>query len=463
MDMRVSAVAAGLLAAMAMPGQSIAQTQANPAPAPTPETKPEQRPPEVPGAAGSPSSGQPAAAAPGQAATAALKPAQATDITDAIAGGKLLFELRPRYEYVDQSNKPDQANAVTMRTLLGWQTKPYYNFSVTLAFLTVTNFGDDSFNSNPAVTNSPYPTVPDPDGTVVPLLYLDYTGLEKTSIKVGRQIAKYNNLRVLGDVNFRQTPQTFEAASVTTTVVPNLELYGAYLWRQLTTLQTEKTMSTPTFNARWAFLPNEFLIGYAQFQDQANTGQNTGFSDNSNQILGVRLDGGHPFGEKWKLLYTAEYAKQNPYSGGNQAIDTFYYHLGLGGGYGAFYGMLHQEKLASNNGQYGFQTPLATLHIFQGWADQFTTTPKQGLIDTYLNGGAAFFSKKLVFYGEYHWFKSDVGNIDYGHELDLSVAYPLYKGLVGKLEYAAYRTGDPTSVTGKPDVTKFWATLTYNF
>jgi hypothetical protein len=43
------------------------------------------------------------------------------------------------------------------------------------------------------------------------------------------------------------------------------------------------------------------------------------------------------------------------------------------------------------------------------------------------------------------------------------VSYPLYKGLVGKLEYADYRTGDPPSVTGKFDTTKFWVTLTYNY
>lgn len=130
-------------------------------------------------------------------------------------------------------------------------------------------------------------------------------------------------------------------------------------------------------------------------------------------------------------------------------MNPFYHHA-----------MLHQEKLSSNNGLYAYQTPLATLHIFQGWADLFTTTPRQGLIDTYLTGGATFI-QKLQVYGEYHWFKSDVGGIDFGHELDLSVAYPFYKGLVGKIEFADYRTGDPTSVTGKPDTTKVWITLTY--
>lgn len=406
--------------------------------------------------------GSPPPKAEAPAAKTEAPAAQAKDVQEAIGGGKLLFELRPRYEFVDQDNKPENANAFTMRTLLGWQTKPMVGFVAVVQFLNVTNLDGDEYNPNPAVTTSPYPTVPDPNNTDVPQLYLDYVGFDKTSIKWGRQIAKLNNLRVVGDVNFRQTPQTFEAISVGTTILPNTSIYGAYFWRQLTTLGTQKEMQTPLFNVRYAFLPNEYLIGYGLFQDQANTGQNTGFSNNSNQILGVRLDGAHPFGEKWKALYTAEYGKQDSYADGNSAIDADYYHLALGAQYGPFYGRVHQEKLGSNNGLYAYQTPLATLHIFQGWADVFTTTPKQGLIDTYLSGGATVL-EKLQLYGEYHWFNSDVGSIDFGTELDLSVAYPLYKGLVGKLEYAGYRTGDPPSVTGKFDTTKFWVTLTYNY
>ena len=74
-----------------------------------------------------------AAAYSGQVAAQAQQPsaqpqeqvkAQAQDVQDAISGGKLLFQLRPRYEFVDQSNKPDQANAFTVRTLLGMFTGP---------------------------------------------------------------------------------------------------------------------------------------------------------------------------------------------------------------------------------------------------------------------------------------------------------------------------------------------------
>ena len=37
----------------------------------------------------------------------------------------------------------------------------------------------------------------------------------------------------------------------------------------------------------------------------------------------------------------------------------------------------------------GFTTPLATLHKFQGWADKFLTTPTNGVEDRYVNAGVA--------------------------------------------------------------------------
>ena len=42
-----------------------------------------------------------------------------------------------------------------------------------------------------------------------------------------------------------------------------------------------------------------------------------------------------------------------------------------------------------------FQTPLATLHKFNGWADQFLLTPGTGLQDTYLQGTAKAFRGQI--------------------------------------------------------------------
>src|SRR5262245_15905028 len=57
--------------------------------------------------------------------------AQANGALDALTDGKLLLNLRPRWEHVEQDGKPNNADAYTMRTLIGWQTKPWYGLSAT--------------------------------------------------------------------------------------------------------------------------------------------------------------------------------------------------------------------------------------------------------------------------------------------------------------------------------------------
>ena len=130
----------------------------------------------------------------------------------------------------------------------------------------------------------------------------------------------------------------------------------------------------------------------------------------------------------------------------------------MGGQLGDFALRVDRELLSSNDGLYAFQTPLGTNHLFQGWADQFLTTPRQGIRDTFLSASAKI--KKAQLLAEYHQFESDFGSIDFGDEFDVGVSYPLMKKLVGKLEYADYQAGDAGS---PPNTRKFWVTLIYNY
>jgi hypothetical protein len=99
-------------------------------------------------------------------------------------------------------------------------------------------------------------------------------------------------------------------------------------------------------------------------------------------------------------------------------------------------------------------------------ADQFLTTPRQGIQDTYVAAGGKLFGVSL--YVELHKFESDVDDIDFGNEFDIGLTYPMpfLKGLTGKLEYADYNAGDPVpgdALANKVDVEKFWVTLVYQF
>jgi hypothetical protein len=394
-------------------------------------------------------------------------PAEAADLGEAIAGGKLLLNLRPRYEYVEQENKPHDAHAFSLRTLLGFRTLPWHGLSVTAEGINVGHLGEPTYNDLPAnAAKSPYPTVADPDMTGINQLYVEYQGVPETDVKVGWQSIKLDNVRFIGNVEFRQVMQVFDAVAVENRSVDNLSLYAAYLWRQRSILDQQLQMQMPVFNARYTWRPGNDVVAYAYLQDQAKTGQSTGFADNSNQIYGVRANGGYPLGARVKLLYTAEYATQGDYAGGDPRIDAQYVHAGAGSQLGDWFVRMDYELLGSNQGKYGFQTPLGTNHLFQGWADQFLTTPRQGIRDTYLAAGGKL--GPVTVYSELHQFKSDVRGIDFGKEFDLGVTWPLpfLKGLTGKLEYADYNAGDKVpgdALANKVDVRKFWATLVYQY
>ncbi|MBL8532949.1 MAG: alginate export family protein, partial [Betaproteobacteria bacterium] len=135
-------------------------------------------------------------------------PPSASSLNEALTGGKLTFNLRPRYEHVEQDGKTDNADAFTNRTLLGWRTLPYQGFSLYAEAINVARIGDQNYNDTP-LASAVYPTVADPENTDVNQLYLDYTGLPQTKIRVGRMSLKLDNVRYIGNVEFRQVMQVF--------------------------------------------------------------------------------------------------------------------------------------------------------------------------------------------------------------------------------------------------------------
>lgn len=387
---------------------------------------------------------------------------ESASLIDAISGGKPILNFRLRYENVDQANIAEKGEAVTLRSLVGWQTGTWNSLSGTLELIDVGRANDDYNDSLNGKTQ--YPVIADPDNTDVNQLYVDYTGLPNTLIRGGRQSIKLDKVRMIGNVEFRQVMQVFNGVTLENKSLPNTKIFAGYLGRVKTISTKQYETDTVLLNVNYQLAEGHNLIGYGYFQDQKNAISSAGFSgpaptDTSNQITGLRLDGGQAMGAAWKLLYTAEYATQTDYADGDGRIDADYLRVGGGGQWGNFMLRVDYEQLGSNNGVYAFQTPLGTNHLYQGWADQFLVTPPVGLQDTFLTGSAKI--EKATLMAEYHQLKADYGSLDFGDELDFSVAYPLVDKLVGKLEYADYQAGD--TATNKVDVTKIWLTLMYVF
>lgn len=386
-------------------------------------------------------------------------PAAASDPLEAVTAGKLTLNLRPRFEYVDQAGKTDTAEAFTMRTLLGWRTLPFHGVSLYAEAIDVTRLGPQHFN-DAQTASTRYPTVADPGDTDINQLYVDYSGVAATKIRFGRQSLKLDNVRYIGNVEFRQVMQVLTGLWVENRSIPGVELDYGHFVRVKSIFDVQRQTRLDLARATWTFMPDNMLTGFGYFQDQPATGQATGFTDNSNRILGLRANGAVPIDAQWKLPYTAEFAKQDAYADGNAAIDARYWRAGLGVQFGKSFVRLDREVLGSNGGLYAFQTPLGTNHLFQGWADLFLTTPRQGIRDTYVSAGTTVAEVQL--YTEYHDFRSDIGSQKLGTEWDVGATYVFTKHLTGKVEAARFREGDPQPTRFR-DTTRVWVTAVISY
>src|SRR5512145_2714186 len=267
-------------------------------------------------------------------------PLVAASPLEALRDGALILELRPRYTWVEQEGRPEEARWASMRTRLGWQTLEYRGFSAVIEGINVARFADsgtidyrDTPGYSAGTVPSPYgvgyyPLVADPKTTDFNRLYLDYAGLPHTLVRFGRQPVRIDNQRFIGDYDFAQLPQAFNGVLVENAGLSRLRLTAGYFARVRNAFAAQADTDTIVLHARYEPSPLLKLAGYAYLQDQPNTGSVTGFADNSNQILGARLWGGWKLGEALELLYGVELAEQRDYADGDPRLDAPYRSVG---------------------------------------------------------------------------------------------------------------------------------------
>lgn len=384
----------------------------------------------------------------------------ADTLMDAIQGGTTSLQLRPRYEYVNQDGIDKEANALTLRTQLGYRTAELNGFTANLEFEAVNAIGDDNYNSSKnGKTN--YPLVPDPADTEINQASLSYAGVSNTVITVGRQLIAFDNERFIGTVGWRQNETSMDALRIESRPAAGLVLNYAYV-DNVNRLFGENhpgdcatgsacadfDMSSHLLNVSYAALPSVKITGYGYFLEFDD------LASRSQQTLGVQLSGS-PDAGGIPVMYHIEYASQSDYADGADTIDGDYLHLSLGTKLGETLIKIGQETL-SGDGTYGFSTPLATVHAFNGWADKFLSTPANGVVDRYLNLATKAFGMKLV--AVYHDFRADKGSADYGTELDLLAAKKVSANLALAVKYASYQADDYAT-----DTDKLWLQADFSF
>jgi hypothetical protein len=383
---------------------------------------------------------------------------------DALKGGKWWLNLRYRIEAVEQANPlglpgpiTKDAFASTLRTRLGYETADYKNFSGLLEFSDVAGVPGGTTNYNDTLNGkAEYPVVADPTVTVVNQVYGKYDGFWDSDIKVGRQSIVLDNSRFVGNVIWRQTEQTFDSASFVKPDLATMNLTYAYIANVNRIFGANSTVGDVRSNNHIVNLSKDWenfgkLVGYGYYLDMPQ------LASLSSMTYGLRFNGKHNF-DKFGLLYTAEYAQQSDVGDNTNDVDAGYLHAMLGGSLSGFVLKLGHEVLEGANNIGGqFQTPLATAHAFNGWADKFLSTPLGGLEDTYFSLGYNFDKTKLV--AIYHDFSAERGPVgSYGTEIDLQATHKFSSGIDLGLKYADYSADNFTT-----DTTKYWLWLGYSF
>jgi hypothetical protein len=380
-------------------------------------------------------------------------------LEDALARGRFSLELRPRYNHIDESDKPLLTEGGTVRVVAGWRSAPFHGLRFVVEAIHTDNLGAKRFNDNSAqISTSPYPLLPDPRYTGANQVYVDYTGIEAARLRVGRQVVRLGNQRWVSDNDFRQVPQLFDGVAGTFGGIADAEVSASYFTRVRTTSGAVNDLRLGIFTGSWNPSPGHALSAYGVFHDQAQNGAFTGFADNSYRVIGVRAEGTAFRLGALEVPYVAEYARQRRYAGGDARIKGDYWRLGTGVSGGDWTLRYDQEVKESNGGDFGVQMPLTDFYAFNGWSLHFFNTPRQGLQDRWLT--ARYGLGAVTLYGELHRFRSDFGGIGLGRELDLGVTYAFTEALVARLQHARY---DPGASTPDPRIRKTWLTLTYTY
>ena len=362
--------------------------------------------------------------------------ASAAGITEAITGGKAKADFRLRMETVEQDNAREDASSLTLRSRLGYGTAEYKGFSGYMEFEHVTALDDDY--SIPGGADQTYSIVADPEGAELNQMYLKYS-FGETSVMAGRQRLILDNARFVGNVGWRQNEQTFDALTISSKALEDTVLTYGYIDQVNEIFATENDVAAHLFNASYSGLPGK-ITGYAYLIEQKEK------TASSTSTMGLRYAGAVGDAVKFNL----EYATQSDYKDGNSDIDADYYLVEVIGKVSTFNLKLGYEVLGGDDFS-GFETPLATKHAFNGWADAFLLdTPEDGLADFYLSASTKVAGAKLM--AVYHDYSAETGSDDYGSEINLLAVKKYGKNYTALLKYASYSAGDDRGT----DTDKLW-------
>lgn len=369
-------------------------------------------------------------------------------------------DFRYRLELVDQVGLPEDATASTLRIRTGFRLGEWHGFSLQVEGEAIARLGPEDFNDT-VNGKAAYPVVADRSAVQLNQALLRWRPHGAVELSAGRSAVNLDNQRWIGSVDWRQNDQTLDLARVTLRPAKDLSVDYFNAWRVNRIFGPDSpqgVLRNTDINAvRMAYsnTPVGTVSAYGFWLDMPT------LPAASSRTLGVRLAGEQPLGKGVRALYAAEFARQSGLGANPARFDLDYLLIEPGAAVGQWTVKAGFERL-EGNGAAALQTPLATLHAFNGWADKFLVTPPDGLRDLYAEIGYRFAAgsalKGLQLRAIVHDFGATARNTAYGQELNLLAVYPIRPNLVVLGKFAHYEAKAFATNT-----TKGWLSLQLSF
>lgn len=368
--------------------------------------------------------------------------------------GKFYGDFRLRFEEVQQNNDLADGTGLTLRSRLGYITPSISGFSGQIEIEDSRAFIDDFAVPPSGFNTGEFSVIADPESnTEIDQAFIKYKA-GSFYAKLGRQVIVRDGQRFIGHVGFRQDRQTYDALSLGFKAGKSLDLKYAYIDQRNRIFSEDAD-----FDSQDHLFDASFKTSFGKFGAFAYLLELDNDTENGLDTFGIQFNGATKIGDS-KISYSAVLATQESTTP-DAEFDADYIHLEAKYKFaGPIWVKAGYEVLGSDNGQFGFTTPLATLHKFNGFADVFLGTPAQGLEDFYVGvGGKVAGFKWTAIYHDFSSEESIEGSTDLGDELDLVLVRPINKQWVVGAKAALYDAGDAGSV----DTDRFWLWANFKF
>jgi len=295
----------------------------------------------------------------------------------------------------------------------------------------------------------PFPVVPDPDFAQLNRLQLDARLADGLGLTLGRQRLALDDERFLGAFDFRQNTQSFDAVRLSAAPHDRLTIDLAYFGRVNRILPNRSDLGTfegDSLAANVSVRTPLGQLGGFYYGFELDTGPDEArVQTASNETVGVRYTGRfdrNPF----SLAWTASHARQQDFAENPVTYRAKYWLGDIEGRWDRLSVGLRYEELGADAGAgVGFQTPVGTLHKFQGAADIFLVTPPEGLRERSVRAvyrvGQIGPVRKVRFDVAFQDYAATTVDRHYGTEIDLGLR-AAFRGIAFALDYATYNADD---------------------